>query len=506
MNSSDAAPPVDRPRFPGLIVAACLVPFILLATANSAGYRYGASDQAFYGPAVLEAISPELFPRDSDLIRSQARLTLVDDVMGPIGRVSGLELPTLFAWLQILTLTLLAVGLVLIGTRVYRSPWTIVALLAAATLRHAIIKSGTNTLEGYFHPRQLSFALGVLALAAFLRGRHAIVWMLLAAAGAFHPTTGLWIATWLAAATFVAEPGYRRLVAGGGAAAAAAVIWAVTAGPLAGRLVRMDPEWLATLSSKDYLFPLDWPVEAWLLNLAYAPIIYAVFRYRRASGLAAPREGALVAGCLALVPVFLCTVPFNAARVALAIQLQPARVFWMLDLLAIVYVVWLAAEGLHARARRARLVAVAIVLLSAIRGTYLMTVLFADRRIAQVRVPDDDWGRVMAWARSTDRGSGWIAAPDHASRYGTSVRVAAGRDVFVEAIKDSAVGMYERTIALRTRDRVQELGDFTTLTAAHARALASRYGLDYLVSEDSLDLPVAFSSGRLRVYRLRPAS
>ena len=57
------------------------------------------------------------------------------------------------------------------------------------------------------------------------------------------------------------------------------------------------------------------------------------------------------------------------------------------------------------------------------------------------------------------------------------------RDVFVEAIKDGAVGMYDRRVALRTRERVEALGDFTTLTPERARALAAQYDLDYLVAE-----------------------
>ncbi len=45
-------------------------------------------------------------------------------------------------------------------------------------------------------------------------------------------------------------------------------------------------------------------------------------------------------------------------------------------------------------------------------------------------------------------------APGHAVQYGTSLRVAAERDVFVEGIKDAAIGMYERDVAMRTRDRL----------------------------------------------------
>jgi len=59
--------------------AFCLLPFLLLCTLNSAGYRYGASDLAFYIPAALEKLDPSLFPRDGALIASQAHLTMIDE-------------------------------------------------------------------------------------------------------------------------------------------------------------------------------------------------------------------------------------------------------------------------------------------------------------------------------------------------------------------------------------------------------------------------------------------
>jgi hypothetical protein len=456
---------------------------------------------------MLEAINPALFPRDSDLIRSQARLTLADDVIGPVGRITGLSLPHLFVILQVVALSLLVLAAFSIGRVFYRTGWAAVALVAALSLRHAISKSGTNTLEGYFHPRQLSFAIGAFAIAGFLRGRYAVMAALLALAGALHPTTGLWLTLWMGVAIVVAERGQpRKLRIPLGVAAVALTIVAVgalTSGPLAGRLIVMDNEWLATLTSKDYLFPLDWPAVTWIVNLAYAPVILLIYRRRRDLGLAVDREGALVAGCLSLLGIFALALPFNAARVALAIQLQPARIFWMLDFLAVIYVVWAIAEGSRANESRARVAAAAIALIALVRGSYVMFVEFPERRIVQANVPDDDWGRAMAWARATDVGSGWLADPAHAVRYGTSVRVAAERDVFVEAIKDAAVGMYDRSVALRTRDRVAEIGDFSSLTPASARTLAHRYGLDYLVTEQDLALPLAFRSGRLAIYRLR---
>ena len=89
-------------------------------------------------------------------------------------------------------------------------------------------------------------------------------------------------------------------------------------------------------------------------------------------------------------------------------------------------------------------------------------------------------------------------------QYGSSLRVAGERDVFVEGIKDAAIGMYERDVAMRTRDRLAEIDGYEGMSAARVRALAEKYGLDFMVSEESLPLPIAFESGSLRVYRLRP--
>lgn len=518
MNSNPAQGPTGahgaKLRAPGLSAgtfALSLLLFIVLATANSAGYRFGASDQAFYAPAILERMDPARYPRDSALIQAQAKLTFVDDVVGPIANVVGMRLPTLFVTLQVITLALLAFAATRLAQVVYRTRWAAIALLAALTLKHSVVKSGTNTLEGYFHPRQFSFALGALAVAEFLRGRAAPMLVLIAIAAALHPTTGLWFAIWLSIAAFVADQRWRVPVIAVAVVCAALAAWAFTAGPLAGRPWTMDDAWLATLASKDYLFPWNWPVDAWLVNLGYVPVIVFIYRRRLTAGVLVAREAALVVGVLSLVLVWLASLPLNAAHVALAIQLQPARIFWLLDFTAVMYVVWLVAEdpldlgrGKPAASEaRARLVAIVIALVSIARGVYIMRVEFPDRRIAQIDLADDDWGRAMRWARSTPATSGWLADPGHAARYGTSIRVAAERDVFVEGIKDGAVGMYERAVAMRTRDRLAVLGDFATLTPGRARQLAAEYDLDYLVTEQPMDLPIAFRAGRITIYRLK---
>ena len=483
--------------------ALSLVPFIFLSTLNAAGYRYGASDLAFYVPAALVQINPSLFPRDGALIAAQAKLTAIDEVLAGIVHVTGISLPSLFAVLYCVSLAVLAAGVWLVGSRLYRTAETTLALAAALTLRHAIARSGTNTLEAYFHPRQLAFACGVLALAGFLRQKPALTIGLVLAAGFLHPTTALWFAIWLAVAAAIENRQARVPLAAGAVLAGLLGVWALTSGPLAGRLTIMDPDWLATLSTKDYLFPLQWPLDVWFINLIYAPVIVVIYRRRLAAGVVVRGETGLVMGCLTLLLIFALSLPFNAARVALAVQLQIPRIFWMLDFVATMYVVWIFAEGAAPTVRRAWVTAAVVTLASLARGSYVMLVKFPERPVAQLDVADNDWGRAMAWARTTPDGSGWVADPMHAIKYGTSVRVAGQRDVFVEAVKDTAIGMYERSIAIRTRDHLLELGNFDSLTPARARSLGMRYGLDYLVTENALELPLAFQSGEMRVYRLR---
>ena len=479
-----------------------LFPFVVLATANSAGYRYGASDLAFYGPAVMRHLDPRLFPRDTPLIDAQARLTFMDETIGTLAAVTTGHLPTLFLGLYIVTLVLLALAGWLIGRTLYRSAWTTAALLAALTLRHAIPQSGTNTLEAYFHPRQLAFAFGALGVAAFLRERAWLTFIALAGAALLHPTTTLWLGIWLAIAVFVADRQWRLPLAAAAVGGLVLALWAAHGGPLRGRFGIMDQAWLDAIAEKDYLFPLRWPLTTWAINLAYAPVIWLIYRRRAASGVLLPREAGLVFGGCSLVVVFLVAVCLHAAHVALAVQLQPARVFWMLDFLAIVYAVWAVAETGRAPSVRPIFAAAVLAAVSLARGTYIMRHEFPDRPLFEATVPGD-WGRVMAWARNTPRETGWLADPNHAALYGTSVRMAGERDVFVEAVKDVAIGMYDRSIAFRTKQRLLELGDFGTLPVEGLRQIAVKYGLDYLVTDKETALPLAFESGTLRVYRLR---
>ena len=170
-----AEPAAGAPALAGLLVAGAFV-FGVLATMNAAGYRYGVADQAFYVPAVLRQLDPALYPQDSWMIGSQAKLLIFDELFAAMHRGTGVPLPWLFFGGYVATMAAMFGALVAFGRTIYASGWTVAALVFAATLRHRITKTGANTLEGHFHPRMLAFAIGVFALAAVMRRRRRSPW------------------------------------------------------------------------------------------------------------------------------------------------------------------------------------------------------------------------------------------------------------------------------------------------------------------------------------------
>jgi hypothetical protein len=477
------------------------VVFIVLATANGAGYRYGVSDQAFYIPVVARALDPSLFPRDGSLIDAEGRLMVMDEILSAVVRTTGVSLEGLFFIGYLLSMALLWIGVVLIGTRVYRHAWVVAALGAAVTFRHRIPRTSANSFEPYFHPRVLAFAVGTLALAALLRRRPRAAIALVALCALAHVTTGLWFAA-LAGAALAARDSRWRLPIGVGVVAAAGLLMAaVVLGPLRGSLVPMDDVWLQAVASKDSLFATRWPAWAWVANLGVLAVLWWAHRSRTRHGGATPEDTALVWGATGLVALFLATLPLVATGVSLAVQFQVSRVFWLVDFVAIVY---LLAAFVDARGPRTA-VAVAILLLglSAARGAYIMLVEQPQRTLFDLRTPPSPWEDAMRWVASRPRDVHLLADPGHAWKYGTSVRVSAARDVLVEEVKDSALAIYSRDVAARLVDRVGAVGDFASLTPDRVRDLARRYDLDYLVTETDLALPVVYRNEQFRIYALK---
>jgi hypothetical protein len=486
--------------------AAAAAAFAVLVTANSGGYRYGVSDQAYYVPALLAKLTPGLFPQDSAMLESQGRFSIFDDVLASAARVAAVDLPVLFLLGYLVTVALFAAAALASGAILYRSRWSTLALLAALALRHQVLGTGVNSFEGYFHPRVLAFSVGFLAIVEVLRVRPLAACALAAVSMAVHPTTGAWFGLWVAVALVVNA---ERRAATAAIAVLALAGAAATVGALAlrGSFVVMDAAWLEAIGSKRYLFPNTWRAGTWAVNAIAPAVVAVVFAWRRRTGRALPAEGGVVAGCLALVAAFVVSLPCVAHHVALAVQLQTSRMFWHVELLATLYLVWLAvdvplATGSALAARLARALVVVLVLAGAARGFYILRVQF-DRPLVRVGLVADDWQAMAAWARHhTPAGARFLVDPQHVGRYGVSFRVAASRDVFLETVKDSAMATYSRDVALGVVERQKALPSFDGLTATEALALARGHDLQVMITERGLPLPELHRHGRFVAYGL----
>jgi hypothetical protein len=471
------------------------VVFVLLATANGAGYRYGVSDQAFYIPVVTRALEPAAFPRDAALIDAQGRLMLADELLALIVRTSGLSLEVLFFAAYLLSLALMWSGLAAIGTRVYTSTWGTLALGAAFTLRHRISRTSANSFEPYFHPRMLAFAICLFAVAALLRRRFGVAIVLVGISAVVHVTTALWFSLLIGVAMAVLDVRFRRLAFVGAGVGVLLAGWLFTAGPLR---THMDDVWLQAVASKDSLFATDWPVWAWVANLALLGLLWWAHTRRRARGDATSEDTGLVWGATALVAFFLITLPMVHAHVAFLVQLQISRVFWLVDAVATIYLLSLVRSERAMRLTAAVLIAVAIA-----RGGYVMLVERSDRGLFALHLPESPWMDAMRWLAAAPLDTHVLADPGHSWKYGTSVRVAARRDVVLEEVKDSAIAIYSRDVAVRVVERGAAVGDFAALTAERARQLAAQYDVNYLVTEAELPLPIAYRNDRFRIYALK---
>ena len=479
-----------------------LVLFVILATANGAGYRYGVSDQAAYVPAVMLAQPPASFPRDAPLIRTQGQFFIVDDILAAIGRATGASVESLFLGAYLLAMVVIWIGVVLVGSRLYPSVWLTIAFGALVTVRHHIPRTSANSLEPYFHPRLLAFGIGMIAVAAFLRRRDWLAVALVALAALCHATTAIWFAVLIGTALMVIDRRWRLP----GAAAIGVVLvvfaWAITAGPLHAAVATMDALWIEALGGRDFIFANEWPLWAWMANVGLLAALWLAHYARLRRRTATATDDALVWGATALVVLFLVTLPAVAAHVALAVQFQFSRVFWIVDLLVAMY--GIAAIGESLRFRHMMVLALVLLAGSIGRGTYIMEREHAERQLFEVSVPDSPWTDAMHWIARQPLETHVLADPGHAFKYGVSVRVAAGRDVLLEDDKDAAIAMYSRAIAQRVVERRRALADFAALTAPEARALAERYDLNYLVTEATLPLPEVYRNTQFRIYALKP--
>ena len=176
------------------------------------------------------------------------------------------------------------------------------------------------------------------------------------------------------------------------------------------------------MASKDSLFATEWPAWAWAANLGFLALLWWAHRTRVRRGHRPAEDEALVWGATALVALFLVTLPFVACEMSLAVQFQISRVFWLVDFLALVYVIAAVIEQMPARleadasaatldATRPRCAAAARDCHG--RGAYVMLVERPDVRCSRCTCRSA-WEDAMRLVARSRRDSHVLADPGHA--------------------------------------------------------------------------------------------
>ena len=222
---------------------------------------------------------------------------------------------------------------------------------------------------------------------------------------------------------------------------------------------------------KDYLFPLQWPAYVWVaepgLRGSHHPglaccggrpallqrsrdgarrwLPVAGRRVRASRSCSSARAIALAHPASARSRILDARLPGNRLSIWSGCWRRPAP------------------RRLARCARRRRQ---SLIVLSAARGLYIMYV--AVSRTGRLSRSTSEMMTGGARWRGRDRpteiraGSPIRCTP---SRYGTSVGSREGGTCSSKRMKDAALGMYDRAIAIRTRERVGELGRLRSLTA-----------------------------------------
>ena len=191
-------------------------------------------------------------------------------------------------------------------------------------------------------PRPFAEAAVIAGLAALISGRNLLALVLMGIAALFHPIMAL---AGFAVAFLTLSFEDRRWLLAGMAGLVALAIAAALGLPLVSRLIAaFDPEWWSILISRHpYLFPTQWPLDA------YSPLIVQAVTIGIAASLTQGRVRAILLASLAasFIGIVAAMVLGDGMRLVLIVQAQLWRPVWLTAALGAVALALCAGELWH---------------------------------------------------------------------------------------------------------------------------------------------------------------
>lgn len=219
------------------------------------GYHPYIVDASIYLVGIEKGIDPALFPRDNALVLAHAHLSIFSMMMSWIVRLLHMSLPVLLMSAYIGLLFGLLLLCYKLGERLFhssRAGWG-AALLMAVCMPIPVAATSLLLIDPYLSSRSFSTDLALLSLLASIDNRWTLAWLSCAAAIAFHPLMGAYLAVYLLIQWLLREQRWRLA-----AAACIAGFILCAAITLLTRHTPVTPSYREAVLGRTYYFLADW--------------------------------------------------------------------------------------------------------------------------------------------------------------------------------------------------------------------------------------------------------
>jgi hypothetical protein len=490
-----------------------------LAAWLNAGIDVAGSDQQLYVPYIRHFAHPELYPGDYIFDNENYRATLFVPLVGGLHRLVGGDWVPLLYVVHLLSLFILFSGLAATAARLSRGPapaW----LVAFLSWPPPIPGAAAALYEPTPHPRTLAAALIAWSLRHALDGHAVASALLVGAAVAVHPLSGVAAALGVALAFTVGirEDAAARRRLGRFAVAALVTLALVRASaPVRAALPLAPAGWWQSVATSGFLWYWGW-TRAVVLSLLLWTVLLIVSQRR--DDLAAAR---VLRFGQAFAPLYALGLVGMLLRSPLLVSLQLARAGGVLIMAALLLTARRLTDDLEARRLPLPIyVATAALPLTQSLGpifvglvlalvwprlslspraawaaTATLAVVIAARfRPHREHTPlGDDWVAVQRWAATATPVDARFLAPPRVPDF----RVFSGR-ASVVGQQDMQPAIFNRAYAAEWMRRAPALAGYAGHDCDALVDAARRFAARYVVTDWACALPLVHRQGPWRVY------
>lgn len=459
------------------------------------GYHVGIEDQAIYLPAIKKQLDPGLYPHDAFFFEAQTKLTLFDEAVAELVKLTRLPLEWVLLLGYLAVTYLLLKACLEVARRLFAAPeaqWGAVTMIVMLLPLQASFTK-VEMLDRYLHPRGPATVALLFALVAVIdRKPRALAWLVVA--GIFHPQMAavgaihLFVLGWL----MWRDGRWRR---------------AAPAGLPTMQLGGVNPAWEVVTGTRTHHYPLQWPWYGWLGVFVPLMSLYALSRSARQAG-AETRERVccsfFLSGWLGVALAVAVSVTPGLERLVAVQFMRVLHLVYFLFFLGVGG--WVTQRFLEQRMWRW------VVFFGMVTAPAVMGYGWYYRASPHIEWPGSEvrnqWVQAFDWIKqNTPRDALFALDPHYFEREGEGhygFRAVAERSMLADYSKDRAVAGLMPAIAPRWLEQVQDAEGFRRFRREDFLRLRRKYGVSWAVIEGvaPVGIECPYENGRVKVCRV----